>query len=261
MKNISAVSDSKDIVTVEYIDNITASADASNAITINHSVSYPLLSLKAYGKSWQGERIVNVSDIGIEGYGILVDSGGNYIDLSGQNLICDELIIRPNGSGKLIKRCGYALITATNVVSMTENASFGNFFYTNLVGAIGTEDNFVKPLSNRFLGVPFGQRTDLEYVNKFRCFLSQDGRLILRNSAADNRFTSVAQMQDFVATNETYVIYPLAEYSETELTAEQITAVKSVFELYGAFTAYFKSTQKNKPGIDSPAGSCLQVGL
>lgn len=83
MKNISAVSDSKDIVTVEYVDNITASADASNAITINHSVSYPLLSLKAYGRSWQStepsaETPADISSIG--------DSGNLTITVCGKNL-------------------------------------------------------------------------------------------------------------------------------------------------------------------------------
>ena len=54
MKNISAVSDNKDIVTVEYVDNVTAAADKSDSFTINNTVNYPLLALTAYGRSTQG---------------------------------------------------------------------------------------------------------------------------------------------------------------------------------------------------------------
>ena len=138
--------------------------------------------------------------------------------------VSDELIYTANGTAKIVRRCGVVTLTADNITGVNANAGLGNLFFTNVVGAIG-ENSDVKPMCNRFLGITFADRAIIDYLNVFRCFMGQDGRLILRNSAADNRFTTVAEMQEFVTANKTVVIYPLAEPTETTLSAAELTAL------------------------------------
>lgn len=138
--------------------------------------------------------------------------------------VSDELIYTANGTAEIVRRCGVVVLTADNITGVNAHAGLGNSFFTNVVGAIGENSN-VKPVSNRFVGVPFANRATPETINSFRCFMGQDGRLALRNSAADNRFTTVAEMQEFVTANRTVVIYPLAEPTETTLSAAELTAL------------------------------------
>lgn len=84
LKNISAVSDSKDIVTVEYLDDVTAVADKSSNFTINGTVHYSLLALTAYGRSWQSDAPTAESPVSIENIG---DSGSLTVTACGKNLL------------------------------------------------------------------------------------------------------------------------------------------------------------------------------
>lgn len=150
---------------------------------------------------------------------------------------CDRLVYDKESTGKVIRQFGVVILMPENITGVTLNQGLGNLFYTNIVGAIG-ENSDIKPLCNRFLGITFADRAATNSLNTFRCFMGQDGRLILRNSAADNRFTTVEGMQEFIATNQTIVVYPLATPQEVELSTAEIIELSNLRTFEGASNVY-----------------------
>lgn len=230
-------------------NNITSAEGEIKTTT----VEYPIVSLNIYGKSVQEgtphpdtpAEITSVGDMGLEislenepesgpsiGISAFISTGTPLCSIDG---VRDELVYNADGNGKAVKKFGVATLTSANIQGMTEHAGLGNFFYTNIVGAIGENSN-AKPICNRFIGVTFANRAVAEYINTFRCFMGQDGRLVLRCAANDNRFTSPAELQNFVEENETVVIYPLAEAQEIELTAEEMKELQALRTFNGLTT-------------------------
>lgn len=230
----------------DEVTTVSGSAEVS-------TVEYPIVALSIYGSSVQESdphpdtpaEIVSVGDAGIEinienkpesgppiGMAAFISTGLPLCAIDGMQ---DVLIYRADGTGKVVKRLGVATLTAEQITGVTVNQGLGNFFYTNIIGAIG-ENSDVKPMCNRFLGITFADRAIIDYLNVFRCFMGQDGRLILRNSAADNRFTTVAEMQEFVTENEVIVIYPLAVAQEIELSATEMAELQALRTFNGVTT-------------------------
>lgn len=233
-------------------DGISVSAE-NGSISLN-TVNYPIVSLELYGRSLQEgtphvdtpAEIVSVGDAGIGihlesqpasgppiGMSAFISTGLPLCSIDG---VQDVLVYRADGTGKVIKRFGVATLTADNIKGMTENTALGNFFYTDIVGAIGDTGTTARPICNRFVGVKFDDRASAEYVNNFRCFMEQSGRIVLRNAANDNRFTSSADLQEFVEENETVVIYPLATAQEIELSATEMAELQALRTFNGLTT-------------------------
>ena len=165
--------------------------------------------------------------------GIPVDSGGNYTDSNGRQWICDELICNADGTGKIIKRCKKIHLESSNITSFAEHITFGNYFYTDIKSVTVDEQSSLRPISNVFEGVKFSDRANSDYLNNFRCFINNNARIILRNSVAENdKFTTLADMQNFVDTNDVYVLYPIAEPQEIELSAAEISALQNLLTYY-----------------------------
>lgn len=198
-------------------------------ITIN-SVEFPLLALTAYGRSWQGSCIVNIADVGIEGYGIPVSNGGNYTDSNGQQWVCDELIVNADGTGKIINRIAKELLEE----KFNETVVAGmNLKYVYAHPAIAKERY------NGFCNC-FNGNGSLQSGNNVCRFDS--GTIYIR---ADEY--SVEELTAYAKENPIIVVYQLAAPTENELTPEQLTALQPLIEKYGAFTVYFVSTQNGTP--------------
>ena len=233
----------------------TVSGESS--YTLNNAVDYPLLALNLYGKSTQdGEPspdnpvdIVSVGDSGsveitadngekstaasitsaLPLCGIPVSEGGNYTDSNGQQWICDELIYNADGTGKIVKYCSATILSASNITNIIKDDNYGNFFDTNIVGAVSTSTNHIKPLSNRFLGVTYTDRVASDYINTFRCFISDIGHLLLRVANSENdKFSSLDDMRNFVDSNDVYIVYQLAEPQEIELTTAEMSQLRQL---------------------------------
>ena len=267
MKNISAVYDSKDIVTVEYLDNVTAAADKSDSFTINNTVNYPLLALTAYGRSTQGyashggepfpiENIgdggsltvtsqdgtaINIADVGIEGYGIPVSSGGNYTDKNGQQWVCDELIVNADGTGKIVKNISKSKLSSANNWLASSATTSVDRYYASLPVLPDCNAN-VKPYCTHF-----NQNVSGNIVNGISINNTSIGF-----AYATYGTTTVDDFKKFLDVNDVYVIYALITPTETELTSEQLTALQTLIDKYGAFTAYFMSTQDGTPTPKNP---------
>lgn len=251
MKNISAVSDNKDIVTVEYVDNVTAAADKSDSFTINNTVNYPLLALTAYGRSWQSDHVVNVADVGIEGYGTPVSSGGNYTDKNGQQWICDELIVNADGTGKIIKHTKTVRLSSQNGYWKRSNDYSVERYYTP---KHYFADDWAYPHK------PFFTHFDRNKDGK------EIGGVTVANDAIGFAFaeygtTTVDDFKLFLDNNDVIAIYSVITPSETELKPEQATALQPLIDKYGAFTAYFMSTQDGIPAPENPVEIVSAVDL
>lgn len=171
--------------------------------------------------------------------GIPVSEGGNYTDSNGQQWVCDELIYNADGTGKIIKRCNKIRLESSNITGFVEHTTIGNYFYTNVKSINIDEQSSLIPISNAFEGVKFSERAQLDYFNIFRCFISTDGRILLRNSVAENdKFTTLESMQNFVDSNDVYVIYPLDEPQEIELTSADVDALRTLQTFDGVTNIY-----------------------
>lgn len=201
-------------------------------------------------------------------YGIPVDSDGNYTDSNGQEWVCDELIYNADGTGKIIKKCNKIKLAAANITSFVELTTYGNYFVTNIKSIpIDSNQNSLRPISNTFEGVKFSERTQSDYLNIYRCFISDEGYVILRNSVAENdKFLSLADMKNFVDSNDVYVIYPLAEPQEIELTAADVSALMQL-QTYNGMTNISNSDNADmdvKYCIDKSLSECvlpITIGL
>ena len=166
--------------------------------------------------------------------GIPVESGGNYTDSNGQQWVCDELIYNADGTGKIVKYCSATILSSSNITNIIKDDNYGNFFDTNIVGAVSTSTNRIKPLSNRFLGVTYVDRVASDYINTFRCFISDIGHLLLRVANSENdKFSSLDDMRNFVDSNDVYIVYQLAEPQEIELTAADVSALMQLHTYNG----------------------------
>ncbi|MBQ8781257.1 MAG: hypothetical protein IJZ72_06255 [Oscillospiraceae bacterium] len=216
----------------------------SGGLTASETAEIPLLALTAYGRSWQGERVVNVSDVGITGYGIPVSSGGNYTDSSGQEWICDELIVNENGTGKIINRI--ASVELDGVIN-------------KVTGYVPDRPIVTVSLKN-CKSYSTQQIADI-YCN---CFEAASASLIYNGNVGaainqtslwlniDNTISDVESANLWLNDNPITVIYPLAASTETELTAEQLAALQPLINKYEAFTAYFMSAQDGTPTPENP---------
>lgn len=166
--------------------------------------------------------------------GIPVESGENYTDNNGQQWICDKLVYNADGTGKIIKRCKKMYLESSNITSFVEHKTFGNYFYTNIKSINIDEQSSLIPISNAFEGIKFSERTQSDYLNNFRCFISTDGRIMLRNSVAENdKFPTLESMKNFVDSNDAYIVYPLAEPQEIPLSAAEMIALRQLMTYSG----------------------------
>lgn len=165
-------------------------------------------------------------------YGIPVESGGNYTDSTGQQWVCDELIYNADGTGKIVKKYNKVKLASANIIKCTQSTA-GTAFFTNIIGLPMDNNSYLKPLSNCFLGVPYGSANLSENRKRYRCFLGSTGTLVLENPANDDsKFATLEDMRNFVDSNDVYIIYPLAEPQEIELSAEELQALNNLPTYY-----------------------------
>ena len=215
----------------------------SDTLTASETAKMPLLALTAYGRSWQGERVVNVADIGIEGYGIPVSSGGNYTDDNGQQWVCDELIVNADGTGKIINRIKKFRLPSESNWTWAVNR-FGIPYTTGLNTSFIPEDTG----SLRCLCTHFIKAQCLIYGTWIDIMTADFGG-------------DATVFKDFLSNNAVYTYYPLATPTETELTPEQLTALQPLVDKYGAFKACFMSTQDGTPTPENPVEIVSAVDL
>lgn len=146
--------------------------------------------------------------------GIPVSSGGNYIDESGKQWICDEIDL---GRGKYVQRI--KTINAKNIVWVRDPAG-GNMRYTSIQQDVKKNGGL---MSNRFIKNSHSNGPGLcsnEENKKMRCCFN-------------STFDTLDKVTQFFSENETIFMYEITEPIETDLTPEEIAAYKALHTYAG----------------------------
>lgn len=128
-----------------------------------------------------------------------------------------DVLYYKDGIMKCIRRTAVVTLTASNITGRTEHSSLGDFFTTDIRCLVSDE---AIPDCSHFSGIQFAYRGN--NPDSFRCYIDSNGIFTLRASAADNRFTSLEAMREFVTNNKVVVVYPLETPVEVELTSGEI---------------------------------------
>ena len=259
--NLKEPEEGTDATTKNYVDGKVAKAapvsimpipevEGQNLITIEDSVEWPLQGLKVYGKSTQDGTpspespvpIVSAGDGGSIGLtvsdgadqsqsltistpnglpGIPVDSGGNYTDAEGQQLICDEV-----NDSKRVHRIEQIEFDGSPdeswQIAFNENAQ-RNFFYIALKKMAlrnSTGNNVLICSSYKYYQYGYNDPG----ANNTACFQSNNLTFVCTTSS----FTSIDEWRQFLTENAMTIIYAIANPIETPLSEEEIAAYKAL---------------------------------
>ncbi len=221
----------------------------ADTLTASETAEMPLLALTVHGRSWC-ERIANVSNVGIEGYGIPVSSGGNYTDSEGQRWICDELVVNADGTGKIINRTATAIFDGSSDERWGLSGSYKRINSDALSGTAKPSESssVVLPCLCDRLTAKSGTET---YNGIEGIAFDVSANVCIAFSALANN-ADISAWKAYLSENPVAVVYQLASPVETKLTAEQLTAIQPLIDKYGAFTAYFMSAQNGTPTPENP---------
>lgn len=236
---------------------------SGTSIRVQNSAEFPLLALNLYGKSTQdgtptpeapadivsvgdsGSVVVTVNDGGENSLsasltsalplcGIPVTSGGNYTDSKGQQWICDELVYRPDGTGKIVKNCvKFVPDTVSGFTLLADGTTFRISFICPIPHSNGS-------VRRKTLCSHAAYDADWVKVNCF-CYLTSNGvtdKLLIQIPASLVNATTKEGAQEWLDNNKVVFTYALATPEEIELTAEEMVQLKSLCS-YSGVTNFF----------------------
>lgn len=157
----------------------------------------------------------------------------SFLPLCGKDGVYDELIYRPNGTGKAIKNIRVKkldsslefIIPATSVTTKQGCFWVNNFFD----GAVPV--NSAKEIANILCThasattanqILFGDITGIAQANGYTLYL---------NFGAE--YNSVEAIKEFVSNNDVYILYRLSNPEEIELTAEEMAQLYKLYSHNG----------------------------
>lgn len=151
--------------------------------------------------------------------GIPVESGGNYTDADGQQWVCDEI---DYARGKYVQRVNYVTIDEnTNITTqvINDNLRFGARITENQTFYSGKYFNEKYGKCNR-LEVSPKPLVDNSLNNAITCY--SRGGVFFRM----DQFNDVTSLKAWLTSNPIKYMYVLASPIETDLSTEQLTALK-----------------------------------
>ncbi len=139
-------------------------------------------------------------------HGIPVESGGNYTDADGQQWICDEIDF---ARGVYVQRIETKQVT----MPFTED---GNGIFRGTYSITNAISTYPALLCNRFMGA--ANYGDLS-ANDLRIGLNSSGTVLLNYNAFSG---NASGLNEWVANNPIYLLYPQKTPIETPLSAEEM---------------------------------------
>lgn len=159
--------------------------------------------------------------------GIPVTSGGNYTDADGQQWVCDEIDFK---RGKYVQRVEKVVFTGNETWDTALPSSGSRYFvYTGIeVYSLPTNNN-TRAYSNYFKNIGFYEGdaggTGVTAVNnRIRIYIGTEMSQTITNVTQWNEHLSQKNTEG----NPVYVWYQLQTPIETDLTTEQLTALKQL---------------------------------
>ena len=258
--NLKEPEEGTDATTKNYVDGEVAKAapvsimpipevSGENLIQIKDSVEWPLLGLKVYGKSTQdgtpspenpvpivsagdgGSIVLTVSDGADRSQqltistpnglpGIPVDSGGNYTDAEGQQLICDEV-----NESKHVHRIEQIEFDGSPDESwdmVFDGNAQRNYFWIILEKAAlrNNDDNAL--LCQAFTYMRYGYAESSG--DNTACFQSNN----LAFTCSTSLFDSIDDWRQYLSGNAMTLIYAIANPIETPLSEDELAAYRAL---------------------------------
>ena len=159
--------------------------------------------------------------------GIPVTSGGNYTDTDGQQWVCDEIDFK---RGKYVQRVEKVVFTGNETWDTAIPSSGSRYFiYTGIKVYSVPASNNTRAYSNYFKNIGFSEGdaggTGVTAVNnRIRIYIGTEMSQTITNATQWNEHLSQKNTEG----NPVYVWYQLQTPIETDLTTEQLTALKQL---------------------------------
>lgn len=154
--------------------------------------------------------------------GIPVSSGGNYTDKDGQQWICDEVDFK---KGVYVQRIGKKTITSKDIFfkSGLSTDDVNYFGLNNFFVHIGTRGEKDVLMSNCFVA---GIYQNFGALGKI--FLGSASGNVIYFSVNAQKYPDVETFKQWAVENGLMFLYQLADIVETHLTAEELSAYKTL---------------------------------
>ena len=241
-----------------------------NPVSITDSVEWPLLGLKVYGKSTQdgtpspenpvpivsagggGSIVLTVSDGADQSQsltlstpnglpGIPVDSGGNYTDAEGQQLVCSYV--------------NFAKQKYFNVVQKTVFHTGANWYFDSFSGRAGYTGlrNIIKaPETNSVIATLVCDHyktvsANSTYNKNTGISVQSEGSSAGTIFLYDPKFTSLDEFTNWFNDNTLTIVYELATITETDIPTEELAAYRTLHTYDGATVV---STAEDVAGLE-----------
>lgn len=196
---------------------------------VENLVFKPMVRLATDTEKYEQYREPSIFTIPTDGLaGILVSSGGNYTDQSGQQWICDEIVKYADGSGEYIQKVDKCKLNENSVISRESvvDGKGGRINLGQLTNALFIANN----------ATPFLLCSHYKSVSADGTFKREQGVCINSNKlilAWDDRYVSgLDEYKAWIKENPILLYYVLAEPIRTPLTAEQIAEIEKVSTFY-----------------------------
>ena len=161
--------------------------------------------------------------------GIPVTSGGNYIDSSGLQWLCDELDF---GRGTYVQRVGMRTLNGTEEWSAGSSTGAWNM-YIGDAAKISSGSNNAYCTHYKYHGASFANMDDLS----FKLTITSDG-LGEYMAVKDTRYDSLDDWKAALAANPITVAYILKTPVETTLPDDELAAYRTMTSQYPNTTVY-----------------------
>ena len=226
-----------------------------DSITVDDSIDQFLVGMRIFGKTTQDgtpspDAPVELESVGDRGGiivnvvgdneaqrmtiatpnglpGIPVASGGNYIDVNGQQWICDEIDFR---NGKLIQRCGHYVFNGSEQWSDILISTVNGTPYVRTPVARSEREYDINILCNLGNGQRWAGPQYTLFINGYEYFVV--GGDALRGAANVNEFKAS------LAENPIELVYRLETPIETPLSEEEIAAYAALHTYRGNTTVF-----------------------
>ena len=154
--------------------------------------------------------------------GIPVTSGGNYTDSTGQQWICDEVDFKKE---VYVQRIGKRTITSKDAFlrSGLSTDDVNHFALDNFSVHIGTPGNKNALMSNRFVA---GINQDFNTTEKMFIGGAYSNKVYF--SVAAQKYPDAEAFKQWAVENGLMFLYQLTDIIETHLTAEELSAYKTL---------------------------------
>ena len=239
------------ISAVKARQNILTGSETGNPLSVDDAFPAPLCGLTVYGKSTQDGTptldapvpIVSAGDGGSVAVtlsdgngktqtltlptpnglpGIPVTSGGNYTDPQGQQWVCDEVDFKKE---VYVQRIGKRTITSKDAFlrSGLSTDDVNHFALDNFSVHIGTPGNKNALMSNRFVA---GINQDFNTTEKMFIGGAYSNKVYF--SVAAQKYPDAEAFKQWAVENGLMFLYQLTDIIETHLTAEELSAYKTL---------------------------------